>query len=199
MGTVMTGFTMSLDGFIADRNDGVEPLFRWYESGPIEYTFPSGEMTAHVSAESLAVLKELNESTGAIVTGRRLFDITNGWDGRHPEDVPIVVLTHEVPEAWVEKHPDAPFTFVTEGLARAVEEGRRLAGEKKLALAGADVAQQAIRAGLVDEIGVELAPVLLGEGIRFFDHLGPGVIELECTQVVDAPGIVHLRYRVLKG
>ena len=199
MGTVMTGFTMSLDGFIADRNDGVEPLFRWYESGPIEYTFPSGTMKAHVSEESLAVLKALNEGTGAIVTGRRLFDITNGWDGRHPEDVPIVVLTHEVPEAWIEKHPDAPFTFVTESLARAVEEGRRLAGEKTLALAGADVAQQAIRAGLVDEIGVELAPVLLGEGIRFFDNLGPGVIELENTMVVDAPGIVHLRYRVLKG
>lgn len=188
---------MSLDGFIAGPGDDVEQLFRWYASGDTEYEYPDGRMVVKVSAASAELLRELIETTGALVVGRRLFDLTNGWDGRHPMDVPVFVVTHAVPRAWVQAHEGAPFTFVTEGVEHAVEQARAVAGDKNVGVGGADVAQQCIKAGLVDEIGVELVPVLLGAGIRFFDHLGPEPIRLERTRVIEAPGVTHLRFRVV--
>ena len=201
MGTVMTGFTMSIDGFIADPNDGVDWLFTWYTGGETDYRFPGdpdNHLATRVSPASAALLREQTESTGALVVGRRLFDLTDGWGGRHPLDVPVVVVTHRVPEAWVEAHAGAPFTFVTEGVERAVEQARALAGGRNVGVGGADVAQQCIRAGLVDEIAVELVPVLLGEGIRYFDHLGPEPIALEQTRLVEGHGVTHLRFRVVR-
>ena len=198
MGHVMTGFTMSLDGFVAGPGDDFERLFRWYAAGDTEYVYPNPRWTVRVSAASAALLHEMSASTGAIVTGRRLFDMTDGWGGRHPMDVPIVVVTHRGAEDWVAAHPDAPFTFVTEGVEAAIEQARVLAGDKAVAIGGADVAQQALRAGLVDEIGVELVPALLGTGVPFFANLGPNPIELESTLRVGGQGVTHLRYRVVQ-
>jgi dihydrofolate reductase len=195
MGIVGTGFSMSLDGFIADPHGDVGGLFAWYDDGDTTYTYPGG-MVVTPSAASAQVIRETVENTGAIVSGRALFDIAKGWGGRHPIDVPVFVVTHEIPRVW--DHPNAPFTFVTDGVESAIAQAQAVAGDKNIGLAGANVAQQAIRAGLVDEITVELVPLLLGQGIRFFDHLGEQPIALEQIGLVEAPGVTHLRFRVVK-
>ena len=110
-------------------------------------------------------------------------------------DVPVFVVTHAVPQEWV--YEGSPFDFVTESVERAVEQARAAAGDKDVGVGGADVAQQCIKAGLIDEIGLDLVPVLFGKGIRFFDRHGTGQIDLERTRVVEAPGVTHLRFRVV--
>lgn len=204
MGKVGTGFSTSLDGFIAGPNDapenplgdGGERLFAWYFGGDTEYTMPSGGITLKVSSQSAELLRGSHERTGALVVGRRHFDLAGGWGGRHPMDVPVFVVTHSVPEERVDE--GSPFTFITGGVESAVEQAKVAAGDKDVGVGGANVAQQAIKAGLVDEVGIDLVPVLLGGGVRFFDNLGDGKIELERTRVIEAPGVTHLRFRVLK-
>jgi dihydrofolate reductase len=204
MGKVTSGLTMSLDGFIAGPNDGPEHplgengmrLFDWYGSGDTEYVVPSGGMTFKVSPQSAEMLFEAFTSIGAIVTGRRTFDITNGWGGRHPLDVPIVVLTHAVPEGW--DYEGSPFIFVTDGVESAVQKARELAGEKDVAVGAASLVQQCLRAGLLDEVHVDVVPVLLGGGVRLFDNLGPEHIELERTEVIEAPDVTHMTFRVVR-
>ena len=130
------------------------------------------------------------------MTGRRTFDLTNGWGGRHPLDVPVFVLTHTVPQEWV--YEGSPFTFVTDGLESALEQAKAVAGDKDVGVGAANLVQQCIRAGLLDEIHVDLVPVLLGDGVRLFDHLGPEPIELESTRVIEGAGVTHLTFRVVK-
>ena len=205
MGKVSTGLSMSLDGFIAGPNDGPEQplgeggehLFRWYSSGDTEYRLPGTEMTFMVSPQSARLLREAHSKMGAFVTGRRTFDITNGWGGRPPLGVPTFVVTHTLPGEWV--YGRSPFTFVTDGgVENAVERAKAVAGEKDVAVGAASIAQQCIRSGLLDEIHIDLVPVLLGDGVRLFDHLGAGPIELERTDAVEAPGVTHLTFRILK-
>lgn len=204
MGKVATGLTMSLDGFIAGPNDGPEHplgeggmrLFDWYSSGDTEYRLPGTEMVFEVSPQSAGLLRETHGRMGAFVTGRRTFDITNGWGGRPPLGVPTFVVTHTIPQEWVRE--GSPFTFVTDGVESAVEQAKAVAGDKDVAVGAASIAQQCIRAGLLDEIHIDLVPVLLGDGVRLFDHLGTEHIELESTRVIEAPGITHLTFRVVK-
>ncbi len=204
MGKVMSGLTMSLDGFIAAPNDGPENplgeggmrLFDWYSSGDTEYVVPSGEMTFKVSKQSAELLREVFSSLGAIVTGRRTFDITNGWGGKHPLDAPVFVLTHNVPEGW--DYEGSPFTFITDGVESAVEKAKAVAGDENVAVGAASLAQQCLRAGILDEVHVDLVPVLLGGGVRFFDDLGEQ-IELERTRLIEAPNVTHITFRVVKG
>ena len=110
--------------------------------------------------------------------------------------VPTFVVTHTVLQEW--DYEGSPFTFVTEGVESAVEQARAVAGDKDVAVGAASIAQQCIRSGLLDEIHIDLVPVLLGDGVRLFDHLGAGPIELERTEVVEAPGVTHLTFRILK-
>lgn len=204
MATVGTSLTMSLDGFIAGPNDGPEQplgeggerLFEWYASGDTEYTMPSGGMVVKVSAASAEMLREAHQTTGALVTGRKTFDITNGWGGRHPMDVPVFVVTHTIPQEWV--YEGSPFTFVTDGIESAVEQARAVAGGKNVGVGAASLVQQCLKAGLLDEIQVELVPILLGAGVQMFDNLGATPIELERIMVVEAPDVTHLRFRVVK-
>ncbi|MDQ4001183.1 MAG: dihydrofolate reductase family protein [Actinomycetota bacterium] len=204
MGKVSVGLSMSLDGFIAGPNDspgsplgeGGERLFAWYSSGDTEYRLPGTEMVFMVSPQSAELLREAHSKMGAFVTGRRTFDITNGWGGNPPLGVPTFVLTHTVPQEWV--YEGSPFTFVTDGIESAVEQAKALAGEKDVAVGAASIAQQCIRAGLLDEIHIDLVPVLLGGGVRLFDHLGTGSIDLESTEVVEGTGVTHLTFRIVK-
>jgi len=196
VGKVGTGFSMSLDGFIADPEGNVGPLFDWYFSGDTEYGTPGGKMTLKVSSASAELLRESYGTTGALVVGRRHFDQARGWGGRHPMDTPVFVVTHTVPKEWV--YGGSPFTFVTEGVESAVERAKAVAKDKDVGVGGANVAQQAIKAGLIDTIGIELVPVLLGAGIRFFDHLERETIKLERTRVIEGSGVTHLRFRVIK-
>ena len=204
MGKVATGLSMSLDGFIAGPNDGPgsplgdggERLFAWYSGGDTEYRLPGTEMVFMVSPQSAQLLGEAHTNMGAFVTGRRTFDISNGWGGSPPLGVPTFVVTHSVPQEWV--YQGSPFTFVTDSLESAVEQARAVAGDKNVATGAASIAQQCIRAGLLDEIHIDLMPVLLGDGIRLFDHLGAGPIELESTEVIEGAGVTHLTFRVVK-
>lgn len=192
MGKVVTGITMSLDGFIAGPNDDVSELFRWYFSGDTEIPIQDGRMSLKVSPESADVLQGAISRTGAMVAGRRMFDIANAWAG-HPPFAPCFVVTHHPPEEWIKE--GSPFTFVTDGIESAIEQAKALAGDKYVALTGSQAAQQCLRAGLLDEIQLSVMPLLLGGGVRLFDHIG-GPIRLEIISVVDAPGVTHLRYRV---
>jgi dihydrofolate reductase len=204
MGKVATGLSMSLDGFIAGPNDGLgqplgeggERLFAWYSGGDTEYGLPGTEMVFMVSQQSAEMLWEAHAGMGAFVTGRRTFDITNGWGGSPPLGVPTFVVTHAVPDEWV--YEGSPFTFVTDGVESAVERARAVAGERDVAVGAASIAQQCIRTGLLDEIHVDLVPVLLGDGVRLFEHLGAGPIELESTRVIEGAGVTHLTFRVVK-
>jgi dihydrofolate reductase len=204
MGKVSVGLSMSLDGFIAGPNDGPdsplgdggERLFAWYSAGDTDYELPGTEMVFRISPQSAELLREVDRTMGAFVTGRRTFDIANGWGGRPPLGVPTFVVTHTVPKEWV--YEGSPFTFVTEGVEDAVEQARAVAGEKDVAVGAASIAQQCIRAGLLDEVHINLVPVLLGGGVRLFEHLGITPIELESTRVVEAPGVTHLGFRVLR-
>jgi len=203
MGKVSVGLTMSLDGFIAGPNDGPESplgeggdrLFDWFSGGDTEYGLPGTEMMFRVSRQSAELLREAHARMGAFVTGRRTFDISNGWGGSPPLGVPTFVVTHSVPNEWI--YEGSPFEFVTEGLEEAVERARAAAGEMDVAVGAASVAQQCMRAGLLDEIHVDLVPVLLGDGVRLFEHLGEGPIELESTRVVEGAGVTHLTFRVV--
>jgi dihydrofolate reductase len=204
MGKVSVGLSMSLDGFIAGPNDGPdsplgdggERLFAWYSAGDTDYELPGTEMVFRISPQSAELLREVDRTMGAFVSGRRTFDIANGWGGRPPLGVPTFVVTHTVPKEWV--YEGSPFTFVTEGVEDAVEQARAVAGEKDVAVGAASIAQQCIRAGLLDEVHINLVPVLLGGGVRLFEHLGITPIELESTRVVEAPGVTHLGFRVLR-
>jgi dihydrofolate reductase len=207
MGKVTMGLSMSLDGFIAGPNDGPEHplgeggerLFAWYGSGDTEYTAPSGTMTVKVSRASAELLRNEFGAIGAIVSGRRTFDITDGWGGRHPLDVPVFVVTHAVPDEWINRYRGAPFTFVTDGVESAVRQAQAVAGDKNVAVGAASIVQQCLRAGLLDEVHVSLVPVLLGGGVRLFDHLGGEAIELERTRLIEDPDVTHLTFRVVKG
>jgi dihydrofolate reductase len=131
---------------------------------------------------------------GALVAGRRLFDVAQGWGGYHPMGVPVFVVTHEAPGDW--RHPAAPLTFVTDGVESAVAQARATAGDKFVAVASASVAQQCLDAGLLDAIQVNLVPVLLGAGIPFFAHLARHPVRLEGPTVREGEGVTHLTYRV---
>ncbi|HEY0738630.1 MAG TPA: dihydrofolate reductase family protein [Herpetosiphonaceae bacterium] len=196
MGNIIAGFTMSLDGFIADANDEVGRIMRWYRSGDTEVPVFDGAMVFKVSAASAAVLRERFSGTGAIVTGRRDFDVSNAWGGQSPLPAPIFIVTHHPPQEWT--HAGSPFTFVTEGVERAVELARQAAGDKRIAIGSSTTTQQCLQAGLLDEIEIDLVPILLGSGVRLFEHLG-GPIELEQTSVVVAKDVTHLRYNVVKS
>jgi dihydrofolate reductase len=206
MGKVRVELSMSLDGFIAGPNDGPshglgdggDALFNWYGNGDTDFPLPGTDMVFKISRASADFLRESWLMTGASVTGRRTFDITNGWGGVPPGGVeaPYFVVTHTVPQEWV--RPGSPFTFVTEGVESAIEQAKQAAGDKYVDLMGASVVQQCLNADLLDEIQIDLAPVLLGGGVRLFDHLGSKPIELEQLDVVKGLGVTHLRYRVVR-
>ena len=133
---------------------------------------------------------------GALVFGRRTFDLTHGWGGKHPLDVPVFVVSSSVPQEWV--YEGSPFTFVTDGLESALEQAKAVAGDKDVGVGAASIVQQCIRAGLLDEIHIDLVPVLLGGGVSLFDHLGTGPVDLERTRVIEGAGVTHLTFRVVK-
>jgi dihydrofolate reductase len=193
MAIVGTQASMSLDGFIADTNHGVDELFGWYFAGDVETPTANPEMTFRTSEVTAAYLRDF-ESIGALVVGRNQFDVAQGWGGRHPMDVPVFVVTHEPPADWT--YPDALFTFVTEGgVEAAIEQARATAGDAIVGVGPGDVAGQALDAGLIDEVRIDLVPVLLGDGIRMFGQLGQAPVSFATPQVIQGTGVTHLIYR----
>jgi dihydrofolate reductase len=195
LGKVITAVAMSLDGFIAGPNDDIQQVFKWYFSGSVDVPVQGGRMVLKVAPESAKLLEEATRMNGAMVAGRRMFDLAGAWGGT-PPFAPCFIMTHNVPQEWVKE--GSPFTFVTDGIESAIRQAKNAAGDKNVAVATATTTQQCLKAGLLDEIHIDLVPVLLGAGTRLFEYLGIEPIELETTQVVAAPGVTHLTYRVVK-
>jgi len=196
MSRVIALMSMSLDGFVADADDGVSEVFEWYFSGNVEVpTASAGSgMTFRVSPPSADHLKGLVAEVGAMLTGRRTFEVAGGWGGQHPWDVPAYVVTHDVPEGW--PRPGSTVHFVTDGLGSAVAQARAAANPRSVAVHGADTIQQCLAAGLLDEIQIDLVALLLGGGVRLFDHLAQAPVVLGNPRVVAGAGVTHLRYPV---
>jgi dihydrofolate reductase len=203
MGKVIFNMTMSLDGFVAGPNDspenglgdGGEGLFDWYFKGDTEIELSEGTPTLKISKQSAELLKEAINTYGAGVWGRRTFDIAHAWGG-HPPGSPAFIVTNNVPQEWVKE--GSPFIFVTDGVESAIHQAKKAAGEKDVVICTPSILQQALKAGLVDEIHIDVAPILIGGGVSLFDHLGMGPINLECIGNVQTPHVTHLGFRVIK-
>lgn len=195
MSKVFTHMTMSLDGFVADPQDGVEELFGWYDAGSIQLPTADGRWSFDVDEGSARLLREIFASTGALVCGRRLFNHTSGWGDSHPVGAPVVVVTHHAPDdadAWKRT------TFVDGvevGIARAVE----IAGKKNVCIMSSQIAAQALELGLVDEVDISLVPVLMGAGIPYFTNLTGPPYRFDDPIVIPGTRATHLRYAVRRG
>jgi dihydrofolate reductase len=194
MTIVQTAVAMSLDGFIAGPDGGAADvgLHRWLSDGEV----PSRVNPRFtLSRPSAAFFDEGVATLGAVVAGRRTYEVSQGWGGRGPmPGLPLFIVTHEAPADVPSGDP--PYTFVTEGVEEAVVRARAAAGDRDVHLMGASVIQQAIRARLLDELVISLVPIALGRGVRLLDGLGPGELQLDLQRVIDAPGVTHLSYKV---
>jgi len=153
-----------------------------------------GHLVFHTSAASAAYLRAAWSTIGVDVIGRHLFDLTNCWNGRPAVGEAVFVVTHQAPNDW--PYPDAPFTFVTDGLHSALAQAQAVAGDKDVSITPGNIAGQAFEAGLIDEVRIDLVPVVFGAGVRFFgDHAGSPFL-LDDPQVVQGDRVTHLHYRV---
>jgi dihydrofolate reductase len=193
MGKVLTHMAMSLDGYIANPDDDPQELFDWYWGGGVTVPSLQEEMSFQVDEASAAMLRDMIEEAGAIVAGRRLFDMTDGWNDNHPGAPAVVVVTHEPPQDAAERWPKT--TFV-DGVAAAVAQAREIAGDRNVTIASPDIINQALDLGLVDEVCISLVPVLFGEGIPYFSKRELGHLLLEDPVVVQGHRALHLRYPV---
>lgn len=196
MSTIGTALSMSLDGFIAGPDGGAAAagLHDWLTAGETPSRLNPSFKMARPSAE---FFDEGVAGTGAVIAGRRTYDVSRAWGGRGPvPGLPLVILTHRAPQQVPAGDP--PYTFVTDGIEAAVKQARAMAGGKNVHLMGASVVQQSIRAALLDELVISLVPKLLGQGVRLLDGLDASSVELAVVRVVDAPGVTHLTYRVIK-
>ena len=198
MAKLVAIMSMSLDGFVADRDDGVAEVFDWYVgSGDVEiHTGGSAPMTFKVSEPSAEHVRSLTSGLGAVLTGRRTFEVAQGWGGNHAWG-PAFVVTHTIPTGW--PRPGSTVHFVTDGIESAVAQTKAAAGGKSVGVHGADTIQQLLNAGLLDEISVDIAAVLLGSGVRLFDHIAGTPAVLGNPTVTAGVGVTHLRYPVRKA
>jgi dihydrofolate reductase len=172
-------------------------LFDWYQSGDVEIPTATPDITFHVTPESAEYWGQLTSQLGAVICGRTLFDFTNGWDGRHTLGVPVVVVTHETPTAWIDAHPGAPFSFVNDGVQAAVQQAQAIAGDRTIAVTAGTIARQCLELGLLDEVAVDLVPVVMGEGRPFFGQLSPDDVPLgNPTVCIPSDRVVHLVFPV---
>ena len=213
MGQVLAEISMSLDGYVAGPNPslddplgaGGERLHEWVvatEAWRERHGMAGGE-----TGPENEIIADAIDRAGATVMGRRMFSggegpweadpKADGWWGEEPPfHHPVFVLTHHAREP-LPKQGGTTFTFVTEGIESALDQAREAAGDKDVSIGGgAEAIQQSLKASLVDELQIHLVPVLLGGGVRLFDGLGPGNVELETTRVMESPAVTHLRFRV---
>jgi dihydrofolate reductase len=186
MGKVVLGMTMSLDGFINDRNGSVEVLY-----------------PDLIALRDIDPLKESIQNTGAVVMGRNSFAMSEDPDwfaGNYEYQVPIFVLTHQPPKKHPKETDTLTFTFVTNGIESAIRQAKAAAGDKDVNIIGAtNTAKQCLEAGLADELHVDMMPVFLGGGLRAFEDINEKKIQLERIKVMELPGgRTHLRFRVIK-
>jgi dihydrofolate reductase len=192
MGKVIVSATVSLDGFIAADDDAVGPLFDWYGNGDVAVTLADPDRVFHVSEASAGYIRSELGNVRAAVIGRHLFDITNGWNGVPAAGEHVFVVTHRPPTDW--SFPDAPFSFVTDGVASAIAQARAFAGDGDVSVTAGDIGRQALEAGLVDELHLCVVPVLFGGGKRFFGSSTQQM--LENPRIIEGDRVLHLAYAV---
>ncbi|MFD9737271.1 dihydrofolate reductase family protein [Umezawaea sp. NPDC059074] len=201
MGKVIMHNVMSVDGFIADGKDDVGPLHEWYFSGDVPITGQDDQGYDHsgtdsafrVSRASAEYVRSTWASIGTIIMGRTLFDLVNGWEGRPPAGDHVVVVSHRPkPEGW---HPEASYHFVDD-VAAAVAKAKELAGDRTVAVNAGDVGGQILSAGLVDEVAMDVVPVVFGSGKRYFGGVDGRILLEGPHLVIQGEGVLHLRFGV---
>jgi dihydrofolate reductase len=183
-----------VDGFIALPDDTVGPLFDWYFNGDTALTARPSGWTFRVTRTSFDHVQPFWDSIAVTLIGRHLFDTTNGWDGKPAAGDQLVVVTHRpLPESWLDAHPDAPF-HTADSVEAGVALAKELAGDGLVAVTAGDLGGQAFAAGLVDEVAMDVVPVVLGDGVRFFGaHTGTVLLD-DADQVVQGDRVLHLHY-----
>jgi dihydrofolate reductase len=198
MGKVISNMSMSLDGFIEDANGSVEQVFEWYTAGPVKTESANENLEFNQSEEDAAFLQEEMAGIGALIAGRKLFDVADGWQGTHPVGAPVVVVTHRIPtvEEWGFDRTNT--SFVTEGIEAALAKAQQLAGDKVVMVASPTITQQLLDLGLLDVITVDLAPVVLGSGTPYLANLASAPVRLGNPRIVRGNRVTHLRYDVIR-
>jgi dihydrofolate reductase len=190
MATVVMHAVVSVDGYIADDSDDVGPLFEWYFNGALDLV-DGGPFK--VTPASAGYVRPMWESIGSVVIGRHLFDLTNGWEGKPPAGEHVVVVSHRPkPDGW---HPEASY-YLVDDVAAAIAKAAELAGERIVAVAAGDVGGQALALGLVDEVAMDVVPVVFGTGKGYFGPVNAQHLLEDPHVVIRGDRVLHLRYRV---
>ena len=190
MGKVIIQTIVSVDGFIATADDQVGPLFDWFEAGDVPMYDEDGPKVTQASYD---YYRPALDAIGTLIVGRHVFDMTDGWGGKPPAGDQVVVVSHRpAPDGW---DPAAPFHFV-DGVAEAVALAQDLAGDRVVSVAAGDVGGQLFGAGLVDEVALDVVPVVFGTGKRYFGSLSTQVMLENPHDVVQGDRVLHLRFRV---
>jgi dihydrofolate reductase len=190
MSTVVMHNVVSVDGFIADTKDEVGPLFDWYGNGDVPIVEDGPFRVSRASAE---YVQAMWAGIGSMVIGRHLFDFTNGWEGSPPAGEHVVVVSHRPrPDGW---HPEASYYFADD-VTEAITEARELAGPRTVAVAAGDVGGQALALGLIDEVAMDVVPVVFGSGKRYFGSVSAQHLLEDPHTVIQGDRVLHLRYRV---
>ena len=200
MGKVISSASTSLDGYVAHNDDSPGSLFDWYTNGKVEVTTAHEELTFQLTPQSADYWRAWTASLGVLVVGRRLFDVTDGWGGVHPLDVPVVVLTHDPPSDW--HYPGSEnFHFVTTGIEAAVARAQEIAGDRVVGVAAGTIAGQCLAAGLLDGVAIDLVPVVLGAGRRYFGAFADGGTPKlgDPTTNIQGNRVTHLIFPVDRG
>jgi dihydrofolate reductase len=196
MSTVVMHAVTSVDGFIADENDDVGPLFDWYFNGDqplVEDGLERQHSPFRVSSASASYVAPFWASIGATIQGRHLFDLTNGWEAKPPAGDHLLIVSHRPkPEGW---HPEADVPFFDD-VAAAVTEARRRAGDRVVAVCAGDMGGEALALGLVDVVAMDVVPVVFGKGKRYFGRVDGQHLLEDPDVVVRGDRVLHLRYRV---
>ncbi len=196
MGKTIMGAIVSLDGFMADDNDGIGPLFDWLGNGDVAWSFPGSDDQALTTQASSDFMLGVYGDMAANVIGRRVFDMTNGWDGKPAAGEHVFVVTHQPPTDWA--HADtAPFTFIN-GVEEAIAAAREFAGDRVVDVAAGQIGGQALRLGLIDQVVVNLVPTVFGSGRPFFatGAMDEPLLLENPTTIVQGDRVTHLLYDV---
>ncbi|MBO0852176.1 MAG: dihydrofolate reductase family protein [Nocardia sp.] len=197
MGKVIMHAVVSVDGFIADDNDEVGPLFDWYFNGDVPLVDDEALEQNHVpfrlGRRSYEYVRPFWDSIGSIIQGRHLFDLTNGWEAQPPAGEHLLVVSHRPkPQGW---HPEADVPFFDD-IAAAVAEAQRRAGDRVVCVCAGVVGGQALAAGLVDEVAMDVVPVVFGSGKRYFGQVDTRHMLEDPDVVIRGDRVLHLKYRV---
>jgi dihydrofolate reductase len=199
MATVIMHAVVSVDGFIADETDDVGPLFDWYFNGDtpiVDDAHEEGHGPFRIGPRSVDYVRSLWGSIGATIQGRHLFDLTNGWEAQPPAGDHLLVVSHRPkPEGW---HPEADVPFFDD-VAAAVQEAKERAGDRVVAVCAGNVGAQALALGLLDEVAMDVVPVVFGTGKRYFGALDSQHLLEDPHVVIQGDRVLHLRYRVGRG